>query len=325
MVKSGSLVVLALLVLLASCAPAPEPAPVRAGPYLGETPPGAEAALFAPELIASALSERDAAWSPDGEAFYFTVFHARQGTIFVVRLEDGVWAGPHAVSFSGEFSDLEPFLSADGQEFYFVSNRPRDADEEPEYRIWVSRRGEAGWGEPVALPAPIDGPGREFYPSIDADGRLYFTATREDGIGGEDIYMAERDGEGWAEPVNLGAAVNSPQAEYNSLIARDGSYLLYTSTRPGEPGGGDIFVAFRGEDGAFLEAQRLPAPVNTKAHEYCPGLSADGSVFFFTSSRTSAAPQHDDYEALRKMAGGPDNARDNIYWVDAAVIEALRP
>ena len=45
-------------------------------------------------------------------------------------------------------------------------------------------------GEPVPLNENINTSGDEFYPSLASNGNLYFTATKEEGIGREDIYTA---------------------------------------------------------------------------------------------------------------------------------------
>ncbi len=44
--------------------------------------------------------------------------------------------------------------------------------------------------------------------------------------------------------------------------------------------------------------------INSKKTEYCPIFSPDGKYFFFTSTR---------------------DGNGNIYWVDAKIIEELKP
>jgi Tol biopolymer transport system component len=63
-------------------------------------------------------------------------------------------------------------------------------------------------------------------------------------------------------------------------------------------------VCFRNADGSWGEALRFGAPINTSRHDQCPWVSNDGKYLFFASFR-----------------GG----RSQVYWVDARVIEEMRP
>jgi len=66
-------------------------------------------------------------------------------------------------------------------------------------------------------------------------------------------------------------------------------------------------------------------PVNSSALDYCPALSPDGSVLFFTSSRVpDGGPEPTSYAELEALMTGPANGRDNIWWVSAEVIDRLR-
>ena len=44
---------------------------VKAGPFLGQDPPGLQPEVFAPGVISTGLAERDVAISPDGRYFLF--------------------------------------------------------------------------------------------------------------------------------------------------------------------------------------------------------------------------------------------------------------
>ena len=124
----------------------------------------------------------------------------------------------------------------------------------------------------------------------------------------------------------LGPAVNSTGPEFNSLIAPDGSWLIFGSVREGDVGGGDLHIAFRGPDGEFLPAVNMGEPINSTALDYCPALSPDGSMFFFTSNRVPVGnPEPTTYTGLEALMIGPANGRDNVWWVDASLIEDLRP
>jgi hypothetical protein len=316
-----------VLVLAVGCAPPPvdradAPAPGEVGPWLGQAPPGAEPALF----LATALAERDTAWTPDGTRLYHSLWERGRGVIVVRSSGPEGWAAPELASFTGAHSDLEPFVTANGGWLYFISKRPLPGEPEAgDWNIWRMPRVADGFGDPEPLPAPVNSEHAEFYPSLTASGELCFTSDRPGGLGGEDIWCAASTGDGWADPVNLGPAVNSPGPEFNSLVARDGSWLIFGSVREGDLGGGDLHIAFRGPDGELCPAVNMGEPVNSSALDYCPALSPDGSLLFFTSSRTPAGhPEPTIYAELEALAAGPANGRDNIWWVSSGVIDDLR-
>mgnify|MGYP001822770868 FL=1 len=298
-------------------------APVN-GPYLGQQPPGETPELF----LATGLGERDTTFTSDGSELYYSMWERRHG--YLLTRTDGPdgWSEPEFAPFaSPAYPELEPFITADGTWLYFISKRPLPDGGEPEsFNLWRVPRADGGWGAPELLPEPVNSEHEEFYPSLTTDGDLYFTSDRPGGLGGEDIWWAEWTGDGWAEPENLGPSVNSPGPEFNSLIAPDGSWLIFGSVREGDAGGGDLHIAFRGPDGDFLPSMNMGEPLNSSALDYCPALSPDGSIFFFTSSRVpDGDPDPMTFGELEALASGPSNGRDNIWWVSSRVIEGLRP
>ena len=145
------------------------------GPWLGQQPPGAAPALF----LATALAERDTAWTPDGKQLFYSIYERQRGAI--LSRSEGLegWSAPEFAGFSGEYSDLEPFITHDGAWLYFVSKRPLPGETEPgEWDIWRIPRTDDGWGDPEILPAPVNDEHKEFYPSLTTDGDLYFTSDR---------------------------------------------------------------------------------------------------------------------------------------------------
>ena len=299
-----------------------EAQPSVTGPWLGQEPPGTEPTLF----LATALAERDTAWTPDGKQLFYSLYERNRGVILTRSEGPDGWTEPVFAVFSSEYSELEPFITHDGAWLYFVSKRPLLGETEPgEWDIWRLPRTETGWGDPEILPEPVNNEHKEFYPSLTTSGDLYFTSDRPGGLGGEDIWWAEWTGDSWAEPENLGPAVNSPGPEFNSLIAPDGSWLIFGTMREGDVGGGDMHIAFRGPDGEFLPAVNMGEPVNSTAIDYCPALSPDGSILFFSSSRVpNGNPEPTTLAELEKLMDGAGNGRDNIWWVSAQVIEDLR-
>ena len=69
-----------------------------------------------------------------------------------------------------------------------------------------------------------------------------------------------------------------------SLIAPDESYMVFISfERPDGYGGGDLYISFREDDSTWTEARNLGEAINSEGLDYCPSISPDGTIFFFTT------------------------------------------
>jgi hypothetical protein len=255
------------------------------------------AQVFAPGVISDAREQWRITFTPDGKTAYFTTSDfffpiTRQATIYVSHLEGGAWSTPQVAPFSGVYSDIDPFLSPDGQRLYFSSIRPVDGVLHGDIDLWMVERTPDGWSEPIHLGPEVNSPGAdELYPSASADGTLYFASGPLFPQPGRhfDIYSARREEDGFAPREPLGAGVNTqPVAggglqdawEFNPEISVDGKTLLFTSLRPGGYGLGDLYVSHL-EHGEWTAARNLGPLVNTGADEYHPTLSRDRQSLYF--------------------------------------------
>lgn len=67
--------------------------------------------------------------------------------------------------------------------------------------------------------------------------------------------------------------------------------------------------------------------MNSPYQEYCPTLSPDGKYFFFSSYKrpeTSPVRPVQSLDDIRRIYEEPHFGTGDVYWVDAAVIDALR-
>ena len=84
--------------------------------------------IFAAGTISSELPEFAITFTPDGKEAYFNRTPPDRSELKIyrsVRSASG-WSTPAVASFSGEFRDVDPFITPDGNRLYFSSNRPRD-------------------------------------------------------------------------------------------------------------------------------------------------------------------------------------------------------
>ncbi len=176
--------------------------------------------------------------------------------------------------------ESSPTLAPDGRElFFFRADRNFD-----NYRLLHSRCEGGRWSAPRE-PAFAAAPGvLETDPAFSPDGqRLYYGSDRHraDDL---DIWMVQRQsGSTWSAPQRLPEPVNSPHPELLPREQPDGR-LLFGSSRPGGPGGRDLYFATRQADGQW-RVEPLPAPVNSASDEYEADLSRDGKVLVVVANR----------------------------------------
>jgi Tol biopolymer transport system component len=283
------------------------------------------AELVGVDTISTPENELNAAFTPDQRTMYFTRTAGanRFGVILQSTTDHGRWTAPVVASFSGRFSDYDPFVSPDGSRLLFISTRPIANEAKSDFDIWVVERTEGGWSAARNLGAPINSDKDELYPTVASDGTLYFSSCgRGDSLGRCDLYRSRfRDGQ-YLAPENLGAPVNTPASETDAYIAPDQSSLIFAAYgRTDGPGDGDLFIShFR--DGAWTAPRPLTF-ANTTAREYCPIVSPDGKTFYFTSqhgfsdaSRSRAITAAELGNALTSIRNG----FGNIYRVPIATL-----
>jgi hypothetical protein len=303
------------------------------GPYLGQDPPGETPQVFAPGFVSTGLYERDLAMLPDGSEFYFCVVIGNfdRSVIMVTRQdEDGRWSEPEVAGFSGRYHDLEPAITPDGKRFYFSSRRPIEpgGEELDKFDIWYMDRNGDRWEAPQRLGMPINTGDAEFFPSLTADGTLYFTRQfdRVDSV----IMRAPATEDGFGMPERLGEGVNDRSTQFNAYVAPDESYLIFGAVgRDDSIGGVDYYVSFRNEDGSWRGPFNLGPRINTVSHlEYSPYVSPDGNYFFFMAARSRLAGElHEetlDRAKIVDLYTSPRNGMPDIWWVDAGFLERLR-
>lgn len=277
------------------------------GTYFSQLAPLEAAELFMDGHISKqAEAEMCAGFTNGGTSFYYNAKHRGQWTIFEMHLQEGGWTAPSPISFTEGYTDRDFTISPDGQRMYFGSDRPVVPGEakSSSLDIFVSERDAAGnWSQPKSI-AAINTQHTENYPSVDAQGNLFFFSNRNEGFGGCEIYVSAYQDGSYKKAQLLSEAINSPQHDWDSFIAPDGSYIIFSSMdRPNTIGKQDLYIAFKDVSGQWTQAVNMGPRINSTDDEICPSVTADGKYFFFTSRRRGLA---------------------DIFWIDAGIIEELK-
>jgi outer membrane protein OmpA-like peptidoglycan-associated protein len=175
-------------------------------------------------------------------------------------------------------------LSADGQQLLIYKDDAGDGN------VYISRLMGKNWMTPQKLTENINTKSWEPSACITPDGNtLYFTSTREGGLGGRDIWRSVKlpNGE-WSKATNLGPKINTPYDEDAPAILADGLTLYYSSNGMLSMGGFDIMYATFSQDSGWSNPVNVGYPVNT----------SDDDVFF--------VPTPDNTHAYYSSANNPN-------------------
>ena len=277
--------------------------PVLKGPYLGQKPPGMTPEIFAPGIVSTKeYSEGGITFSPDGDAIYFSRSNHNLSTwgIMVSRKTGQRWTKPEVAPFSGQHIDFEPHVSPNGKRLFF--NRFDANDTTIQDGIWMTQKSKDGWGEPIFV-------GKGMNATSTLDGTVYVTDRsrpyEEQGIVKTRVIDNRFAPFEWQEG-GVNASAPERKAGRHPFISPDESFIIFDSYKKGTDDTGRLFVCFRHEDGTWSQAIDLGDEINF-APVVCASVSPDGKYLFFCSHR------------------GHPNKKCDIYWVDAKVIEELKP
>jgi WD40-like Beta Propeller Repeat len=287
---------------------------------LDEPPP--TPAIFEEGLISTSYSERDFALSPDGTEIFYTLQSpqaALQTIVYMKKDKKGNWTKPEVAPFAGQYSDLEPAFSPDGMKLFFSSNRPLNGVAIKDFDIWCVEKKNGEWGQPKNIGEPVNTMADEYYPSITATGNLYFTAAHKNGVGKEDIWLAKWNNGKYETAMALDTNVNSTTYEFNAFVSPDETFIIFSSYgRKDDKGGSDLYMSVKDAAGKWQPAKNLLF-LNSDRIDYCPFVSFDKKILFFTSERSglkkSFPGKPASYAELTQLFSSTLNGGGNIYWV----------
>lgn len=131
------------------------------------------------------------------------------------------------------------------------------------------------------------------HPSINNNGSvMYFTSDMPGGFGGKDLYMSEKVGGTWSQPVNLGPDINTSGDEMFPTIKNDGTLWFSSNGLPGF-GGLDIYSAKKIENKWILNRNE-GLELNSSTDDF--GITfLNDSTGYFSSNRPGGKGLDDIY------------------------------
>jgi hypothetical protein len=284
------------------------------GDYLGQIAPGDTPVVFAPGIVStdSIIQHSAPAFSPDGnDVFWWVVRSPKISTEkwtswgMTMHRIGGRWTVPQVTPYYEGTA-----FSTDGKRLYIPGLYP---ERKPNGPYFIEKQGDI-WSKPKNLGIVARFPklkGASGF-SIANNGTFYFSG---DTVGNEqindiNIYRAKLvDGE-YTKLELLPSSINlSPYQNMFSVIAPDESYLIFTSNRKGNFGGGDLYISFHDIDSdKWTEPINMGESINSNMDERFPGLSPDGKYLFFTRLTRFDNKDFD----------------HDIFWVSTKIIDKLK-
>ncbi len=261
--------------------------------YFGEKPPGLVPKLFEPEIVSPEGLFEGGKFSPDMKEFYFTRMSGdyKERTFFVIRYENNQWGN------ESETDIRWPEFSTDGNIMYI----------EKEYKV----RTETGWSEPKSLGEFLKEQAHGL--SVSSNGTFYFPFFKKSDNGHGNLGYSRLINGKHEKPVKLNAEINTGEYIGHPYIAPDESYLMWDVERKDGHGLADIYISFRHEDGTWLTPINMGSVINTELQESSPFVTPDGKYLFYTRGEWKTKKDGSRYYVGKR------------YWVDAQIIENLRP
>ncbi len=206
-----------------------------------------------PQLISENINtkthEASLSVTPDGQAlFFYNSSKAGEGNIFQSKLKGEEWTVSMKLGngINTEHLEVSASVSPDGNELYFVSNRPGGKGLKDIYRATKNEKGE--WDNPMNLGDVINTPYNEDAAYFHPDGSLYFSSQGHTSMGGYDVFVTTQNENGdWTTPINLGYPINTAFDELFFVWSADGKRAYFATHRDDSYGDRDIYVMHRPE------------------------------------------------------------------------------
>jgi Outer membrane protein and related peptidoglycan-associated (lipo)proteins len=211
--------------------------------------------LLAEELNATNDDQGACCFSTDGKIMYFTrsrqVVNSQTGTeIMYSNRAGGTWSTPKKLKIFSDstVSVAHPAIAPDGSTIYFVSDNKNGLGGKDIWRATLDK-GECKYIE--NLGPEINTPGDEMFPTVSANGTLFYSSNGKPGYGGLDLFRATALKDGGWEVANMGEPLNSMGDDFGMTFEGKSEKGFFSSNR-GDTKGYDGLFSFELPDLAYV-------------------------------------------------------------------------
>ncbi len=203
--------------------------------------------------FSKSLNQSSAIFSKDGKTIFFTQNNSEGRKrkknkndktllkIFKATYNGKEWNNAIELPFNSDnYNCAHPTLSKDENFLYFSSDMPGSIGSSDLYKVEILKDGK--FGKPLNLGPKVNTEGRETFPFISADNKLYFASDGRPGLGGLDIYRTSLDDTDDTRIIeNLGEQINSNSDDFAFFINTEKNRGFFSSNRSKGSGFDDIY------------------------------------------------------------------------------------
>jgi tetratricopeptide (TPR) repeat protein len=179
----------------------------------------------------------------DGQTLFIYRADGGDGNLYESKLVGELWSEPVLMGsdINTKAWETHGALSADGNTFYFISDRKGGFGGRDAYR--VVRLPDGTWSKAQNLGNEVNTAYDEDGVFIHPNGRtLYFSSQGHNSMGGFDIFYTEQQDDGrWSLPQNLGYPLNTVDDDVFFITTADGRRGYFSSDQIGGYGEKDIY------------------------------------------------------------------------------------
>ncbi|WP_054852188.1 OmpA family protein [Olleya sp. ITB9] len=140
---------------------------------------------------------------------------------------------------SDQYSVAHPALSPDEKTLYFASDMPGTKGLSDLYKVAIK---DSVFGPIESLGDIINTEGRETFPFVSEDNKLYFSSDGHVGLGGLDVFVSEfNEDETLGDVFNLGRPINGTEDDFTFIMDSKTGLGYFASNREGGVGDDDIY------------------------------------------------------------------------------------
>ena len=206
-----------------------------------------------PEQISKSINttnnEGTCSISADGRTLVLTACNRPDSyggcDLYISKKQGNDWSPPQNLgeTINSRNWESQPSLSADGRVLYFASDRRGGLGKSD---LWYSvLKGKDLWSDPKNLGAGINTPDDENAPFIHANGRtLFYASNGLPGMGGFDIFLAQKVDTTWSAPTNIGYPINTLADQVALFISANGKKAYYTDDSSEKSKGRSLLYTF---------------------------------------------------------------------------------
>ena len=143
---------------------------------------------------------------------------------------NGKWDNITDLPFNNKkWSTGNPALSKDGKTLYFASDRDGSIGGNDIWKVEV--KGDNSYGEPVNLGPKVNTEGKESFPYITDNNKLYFSSDGRKGFGALDVFVI--DLAKGTDAMNVGAPINTGKDDFAFTFSDEKKIGFFSSNRDG--------------------------------------------------------------------------------------------